>query len=424
MPRVWVEQEEDGLLDKLEKLEQLQSDAGTLVMRGGRQRQGRVGLILGAVVAVALVGSAWLCMSKTRGNSGAQESWGSLKGPAEQKAETIEIVPSLPACSTWQDNCLSTGCCKVSGHKCFEKQPGEAHCNETCTPGKYGYTCAEPVQGKNVMPVVASPGTTMYCFSVYTANTGSTEKSYELDLLKTQLRFGAGLFGCNAWDIYSDAKVQLSPGPPLELWTIQVFDEFNEFHVVKRKETGSWVNWGLFFQVWKKIRDVGRWQYYDYTVKVDADAVFIPQRLVNWLKGKKVTEHGVYYENCQNVQLGFFGNLEVMSQKAAAVYTANLEDCHQAFAPCAFQGCDWEYGPWGEDVFAQRCMDRHHVEKVEAFDLTTDGACEADRPADQKKNKKWHPTNCAEVLTPAMHPFKNPKDFFTCLGSIMRTSYA
>merc|ERR1712129_248041 len=186
----------------------------------------------------------------------------------------------------------------------------------------------------------------------------------------------------------------------------KVEDLLNEFHVLKRKGTGSWVNWGMFYQVWMKVRDVGKWYNHDYFIKVDPDAVFLPGRMRDWLKGKPDTEHGVYYENCKNVQMGFFGNLEVMTNKAIAVLTANLEDCHRVCAPCANDGCDWEWGAWVEDVFAQRCMDRHHAERVEAFDITTDGACEADRPESQKKNKKWHATYCSSVMTPAMHRTK------------------
>jgi len=173
-----------------------------------------------------------------------------------------------------------------------------------------------------------------------------------------------------------------------------------------------------------KVRDLGHWHEHDYTVKVDPDAVFLPGRMRDWLKGKPDTEHGVYYENCKNVQMGFFGNLEVMTNKATAVLTANLEDCHAVYGPCAYDGCDWKWGAWGEDVFAQRCMDRHHVEKVEAFDVTTDGACEYDRPEGEKKNKHWHPSDCSVVLTAAVHPFKQPRDYFRCLGQIMNKEYA
>merc|ERR1711860_365988 len=103
-----------------------------------------------------------------------------------------------------------------------------------------------------------------------------------------------------------------------------------------------------------------------------------------------------YFENCKNVQYGYFGNLEVMSKTAAGVLTDFLEDCHAKFAPCANDGCDWKFGSWGEDVFVQRCLDTHYVDKAEAFDITTDGACKADRPEGEKKNKKWHSEDCSQ----------------------------
>merc|ERR1712029_689632 len=72
-----------------------------------------------------------------------------------------------------------------------------------------------------------------------------------------------------------------------------------------------------------------------------------------------------------------------------------------------------KYGPMGEDLFAQTCLDVHGVRRIEAFDITTDGACPADRPVDEKKNKKWKP-NCAEVSTAAMHPFKKLDEWVQC----------
>merc|ERR1712241_937214 len=54
----------------------------------------------------------------------------------------------------------------------------------------------------------------------------------------------------------------------------------------------------------------------------------------------------------------------------------------------------------GEDHFAQKCMDMVGVAKQENFGLTTDGACEADRPAYQKKNKKFIPS-CVGVSIPS-----------------------
>jgi len=347
-----------------------------------------------------------------------------------QGKDVVDITPSDAACSQETENCFFSGCCKVTGHKCFKKWTGLAWCNATCTPGVQGFTDCQEVSHPS-MPATWSPGTALYCFAVYTENTGSTKPSTELDLLKLQRKYDASIFGCEGKDVFADVQVDLGKGTK----TIQVFDTHNEFHQVKRKETGSWVNWAMFYQVWVKIRELGHWHDYDYTVKVDPDSVFLPGRMRDWLQGKKdtvigwlrgkpATDRGVYYANCRNVKLDFFGSLEVMTNKAIAVLTSNLEDCHRLYAPwCANHGCGWTPGGWGEDVWAQRCMDRNHVGRVHAFDITTDGACEADRPEGQKKNQMWHATDCSSVMTPAMHPYKKPAEYFECLGQIMRRDY-
>ena len=49
-------------------------------------------------------------------------------------------------------------------------------------------------------------------------------------------------------------------------------------------------------------------------------------------------------------------------------------------------------------------MDKHGVLRVEAFDITTDGACEADRFPGHVKDREFMP-NCAWTATLAVHPF-------------------
>merc|ERR1711879_985461 len=111
----------------------------------------------------------------------------------------------------------------------------------------------------------------------------------------------------------------------------------------------------------------------------DADAVFFANKLVEALRGMAVPAEGVYLENCPFVEYGYFGNLEVFSKNAFGTLLTQMEDC--------YAGLNWKvgimngkYGPMGEDLFAQTCMDRHGVKKVERFDLTRDGTCPADRP--------------------------------------------
>jgi len=372
------------------------------------RRSFKAGVIAGAL-GLALVGTAGVATKRFIVNSGLE----ALQG----KEERIEIEPSFAACSKRGENCYATGCCQVSGHKCFTKTYGLALCNETCTPGK-GSSCG--VVGDHSVPVQSKLGQKLYCFSAYSKDTGSSKPSFEFELLSNQMKHGVSIFSCDAWDVFSDVDGPLGNGYSL----IKVEDTFNEFHQLKRKDSGTWVNWALFYQIWVKVREVGKWQQGDYTVKVDADAVFVPARLRTWLSSKGgESPHGIYYENCKNVQYGFFGNLEVISKTAVSVLTTYLENCHEVFAPCANDGCDWKFGAWGEDVFAQRCMDHHYVDKVEAFDLSTDGACPADRPKAEKKNKKWHATDCSQLTTAAAHPYKKVPEYFKCLGEMTQQAY-
>merc|ERR1712045_812369 len=95
------------------------------------RRGWRAGLIAGAAGMAALV-----CVARSA-------RWGmssNLSG-LQSKEERVQIVPSFWNCSKAGDNCISTGCCQVSGHKCFTKGQGKAFCNKTCTAGEKGFTC-------------------------------------------------------------------------------------------------------------------------------------------------------------------------------------------------------------------------------------------------------------------------------------------
>jgi len=236
-------------------------------------------------------------------------------------------------------------------------------------------------------------------------------------LLRTQLFLKASIFGCEDYRAYSDVETWLSPGPN-GVNTVKVEDVNNDFHFAKRKKTGTWINSNTFIAVWKAIKDEGAWESKDWTIKVDVDAVFLPMRLRDYLGQVEVTENGIYLENCKYVSYGFFGSLEVLSHNAAGTYMKNLDDCKQALN---YLGSEKITGnePWGEDLFAQRCMDLHKVDKVSAFDINTDASCAAWRPEGQKKNLKWRP-DCATAQTPAIHHFKTPKEYFDCLKATQR----
>merc|ERR1711874_728577 len=79
---------------------------------------------------------------------------------------------------------------------------------------------------------------------------------------------------------------------------------------------------------------------------------------------------------------------------------------------------------FGEDKFAERCMDRHGVDRVpsnyevgkvpSSQAVLTTITCPAHEPKAAKGKGKWHP-DCATVKSAAMHAFREPKDYFNCL---------
>merc|ERR1711979_125262 len=118
------------------------------------------------------------------------------------------------------------------------------------------------------------------------------------------------------------------------------------------------------------MRDKNMYSDSDWVIKSDVDAVFLPIRLLKTLSGYKVPAGGVYVENCKKVMYGFFGNLEVVSADAFSTFISSLETCKSSLdwkgvAP------NWKFGPWGEDLFMQKCMDKIGVAKVSNFSLTT-----------------------------------------------------
>jgi len=325
---------------------------------------------------------------------------------AENLAEMV-VKPAYEDCAKPKENCFAPRCCSVSGLICYKMNSTYGKCMKSCTPGGANGTCEE--LAPHTKPVVEEPGLSLFCFSVYTKNTGSSKVSHELELLQKQKAMGVSIFSCADFAVYGDVAVPLDASYS----TIQVFDVKGDFHWGKRKSTGTWINTGMFVQVWKAIQADGRWKQHNWVVKVDADAVFFPNKLMNALSHATVPAEGVYMENCKFVDFGYFGNMEVYSKQAFDTLTANLEHCYDT-VPWKIGVHGGKYGAMGEDLFAQQCMDKMGVSKQEAFHLTTDGACEADRPEGEEKNNKFIPT-CTGVTTPSIHPFKKPEMYFKCM---------
>jgi len=194
--------------------------------------------------------------------------------------------------------------------------------------------------------------------------------------------------------------------------TTQVFDVDADFHLFKRKKQGTWVNAMMFYQAWKDMREKQLTTGSDWVVKVDADSVFLPERLLTRLQGYHVPAGGVYLENCKKVMYGFFGNLEVVSQDAFQTFLTNLETCK---ATLDWKGTQWKFGPWGEDLFMQKCLDKNGVSKQSDFTMDADGMCK-DNWGNFRPLGGMHVPYCKNSKQIVFHPFMKPEDYFQCLA--------
>merc|ERR1719188_419680 len=287
-------------------------------------------------------------------------------------SEMLAVKPAYEDCAQVKDDCLAAGCCAPSGYNCFKNAKGQGRCMRECMPGGANGTC-EGV-APHMKMAVEQPGLSLFCFSVYTENTGGDKVSHELELLQMQHDNAQSLFSCAEWAVYSDVVVPLGGSD----MATQVEDVKGDWHILKHKVTR-----------------------------------FLPrQSSVRVLQDVRVPQEGIYMENCKFVDWGYYGNLEVFSKEAFETLVANVDTCYDEI--------DWKlgvhggkYGAMGEDLFAQKCMDSMKVSRQENFMLSTDGACEADRPEGEKKNRKYIP-NCAGVSTPSIHPFKKPAKYAEC----------
>jgi len=353
------------------------------------------------------------------------------KTDAVQAFEVMKVRKPHHMCSKIGEHCGTTHCCQTTNTYCW-KETGL--CEEKCSaPGASGH-CTEIEDGETLVPVHNdSPGSSLFCFSVYFKNKGMSDADdWALDLLRTTLRRGTGIFSCDLWRVYSDSTEDLRPG----LRTVQVYPPAGETFATqqRRKCNGGWGcnhyhDTPFFRQVWNKIAseasvDVAN-SYYSksWMIKVDPDVVFFPWRLKGKLAQQKVPENGVYIEHCKKVEYGFFGSLEVFSKTAATILFQNVENCYK-------HDVDWKgergdkiassFGWYDEDLFAQICMDLHGVKKVWDFDLVTDSTCKDSRPWNQKSNLKWVPesyTCGVQHHVVAYKALKLPSEYFACLDT-------
>lgn len=217
---------------------------------------------------------------------------------------------------------------------------------------------------------------------------GDLADSHELSLLRSQLERGASIFQCDFWAVYSDTKTWLTPGPPVRIETT-VIDTSLE---APSGEIEHILNTDIFLKAFEQVHQHPDFEQSDFVVKIDPDAVFLPDRLrTHLLSAAPVPGGSLYFWNCP-ASFKLFGAVEVFSKEAMNQFFQNLDRCKTEFP--------WQ--EWGEDLFLRRCMDLLGAEHREDFGLLTDAYC----------GEQPFPCDSGKV---AFHPFKAPETYFQCL---------
>lgn len=348
-------------------------------------------------------------------------------------------------CSAPGENCIQTTCCSAkrggADMTCFQKDDQWATCLDACTPGKHGlddsWTC-EPLGNRTKFEIGCSwsgedCSSTHWCCNeghvcaVKDENfTGCFQTEMRVNSWATQhidipkgwdgtvLGQGRSEFGCQQGtegntagnSLYCFMAI-LPSGPEGELKelarknyaSIYACDEHDVFLSEWTTKQGwdtqaaTLVNTDVFIKIWQKVEYYRKYLKHDWTVKVDADAVFIPQRLKAHIWGMKPPANTAIYlknnfEDPATSNHGFLGAIEVFSKRAMQVYFDNQEGCIKIFA-----------GHSGEDGYFKSCMDALGV----CFML--DGAM---------MHPESNPVTCSESQHVVYHPFKGSYDWQCC----------
>lgn len=253
--------------------------------------------------------------------------------------------------------------------------------------------------------VKRSGSPTLFCWAVVLVHTS------EKWLMTVQLHRGTGIFGCHKYTVFSDEELYLGAGP--YGWgavnATPIPGEPAWHGPAPGTEQGIWHNTGVFARAYRRIQSDGVYKDYDWSVKVDPDSVFLPGVLQKKLSERWIDKYTpVYFVNCQQWH-SMQGPLEVFSRAAGELFFGQHQRC--------LDSLQWK--EWGEDWFANKCLDMLGGQGWDGFDLLDDAYC-----GDQYRDtghSYWdevqqRPTKAAcDDGKPAFHAYKTTDDMRNCL---------
>jgi hypothetical protein len=232
---------------------------------------------------------------------------------------------------------------------------------------------------------------TLFCFVV------AMKDTYEVDIVREQLRLRAGIFACEDHAVLAEG----------EAFTLD--DELGGEVVPFAKaevgvsRDGTAGNAELFMNVWDSIKRLKRWEMHDWTIKTDPDAVILADRLRKSLSKVKDDTHigdslFAYVKTCHKdngMKNMMFGALEALTKVAVQKYFAGIESCREL-----------EWQSWGEDLFMMKCLDNLGAIGMDQFTVVDDQLCNG--------------VDCGNANAAVFHEFKSLSSWKDCFQKAIR----
>lgn len=224
-------------------------------------------------------------------------------------------------------------------------------------------------------------------------------ETWELEVARWQYAEGKSIFSCNSWSVFSDGSRDhaLSLGKTHDGKNISTFPIPGAPAVWGQKwNMRIMFNTNVLLRAWDHVIQVGTAAFYGWTVKVDPDSVFFPERLITHLRsidnphddppsGKKMINCAQYH----SIQ----GPLEVISRRALLTFAAKKSRCSQQL--------DLRHLP--EDTFLSRCLRILGAKELWGVAALQDANCGS-----------W--VDCSAPNFAVYHPLKGLPKYRSCMA--------
>jgi len=206
-------------------------------------------------------------------------------------------------------------------------------------------------------------------------------------MLTAQLGNAAGIFGCDEHKVLSYG-VGMELGDVLQTAEIPKLQSSTHQGADLEKEELLEV----FMRAWRLVLRDGRFRSHDWTVKVEPNTVFFPERLRERVRWAHPGSSGLFVLSCNRYgPPSMLRAVEALSRDAVLGYESGRDRCEEHRA---------EHKDLGENEFIQWCLNLLGVGSTYYSDMVADDAC-------------W-PGSCDSAEKVAFHPFSSVGGYLRC----------